>query len=109
MPIISRIPHDHPDRAEILKLLEDRSRFVAALAVRLAELGHAKEVRVLVAGTVEACEAVRSFLAGWRTAALQAPDAPGRDGAGSDGSEAVRSSSNAAQPGAERPGSAPRP
>jgi hypothetical protein len=43
----------------------DRSRFVAALAFRLAELGHAK-VTGRVAGTAEACEAVRSFLADWR-------------------------------------------
>jgi hypothetical protein len=75
---------------------EDRSRFVAALAFRLAELGHAKEVRVLVAGTVEACQAVRSFLADWRTGGSQAArDDPGRDGAGPDGSEAVSSSSDA--------------
>jgi hypothetical protein len=69
---------------------QERHVLVAALALRLAQLGHTKEVRVLVAGTVEACEAVRSFLADWRTGALQARDAPRRYEAGSNGSEAVR-------------------
>jgi hypothetical protein len=41
----------------------DRPRFAAALALRLAELGRAKPVTVQVAGTAEAFEAVRSFLA----------------------------------------------
>jgi hypothetical protein len=44
----------------------DRPRFLAALAFRLAELGHAKAITVQVAGTAEACEAVRSFLVNWR-------------------------------------------
>jgi hypothetical protein len=44
----------------------DRARLVAALAVRLAEHGHAKVVNVDVAGTREAFEAVRSFLDEWR-------------------------------------------
>jgi hypothetical protein len=59
----------------------DRSRFVAALALRLAQLGHAKEVKVLAAGTAEACDAVRSFLVDWRTRESQAAqDASGRNG-----------------------------
>jgi hypothetical protein len=44
----------------------DRPRLVADLAACLAQLGHAKAVTVDVAGTPEAFEAVRSFLAQWR-------------------------------------------
>jgi hypothetical protein len=39
---------------------------VAALALRLAEIGCARSVSVQVAGTRQAFEAVRSFLDEWR-------------------------------------------
>jgi len=41
----------------------NRHVLVAAMAVRLASLGHVREVRIKVAGGAEAAEAVRSVLA----------------------------------------------
>jgi hypothetical protein len=62
---------------------------VAGLALRLAELGHTKDVSVKVAGGDEAARAVLAFLAEMEARAQKAQDAPKRDGAGPDGSEAV--------------------
>jgi hypothetical protein len=64
----------------------ERHVLVAALAHRLAQLGHAKDVSVKVAGGEEAARAVLAFL-GEMAAAAQ--DARNRDGASPDGSETV--------------------
>jgi hypothetical protein len=58
---------------------QDRCVLVAALALRLAELGHAKEVRIRVAGGEEAARAVFAFLA---EMGARPQNAPERDGAG---------------------------
>jgi hypothetical protein len=67
---------------------------VAALALRLAQLGHAKEVSVRVAGGEEAARALLAFL---DEMGARAQDAQKRDGAGPDGSEAVPAPAHAFQ------------
>jgi hypothetical protein len=85
-PMSARDPMGCPTRDELALSARDavrttapadRPRFVAALAFRLAELGHAKAVTVQVAGTAAAFEAVRSFLADSRRGASQAEGAFG--------------------------------
>jgi hypothetical protein len=73
---------------------QERHVFVAALALRLAQLGHAKDVSIKVAGGEEAARAVLAFLdeMGART-----QEAQEHDGAGPDAQEAVPASADAFQ------------
>jgi hypothetical protein len=65
---------------------QERHVLVAALALRFAQLGHAKAVSVKVASGEEAARVVLAVLA---EMGARAQDAPGRAGAGPGGAEAV--------------------
>jgi hypothetical protein len=79
-------------RAAIRAAGEQRHVLAADFALRLARLGHVREVSVHIAGGPEAAEAVRSVLA-----ELAAPEAPGDAISPADGSEAPPGPTHASQ------------
>jgi hypothetical protein len=76
---------------------QERHVLVAALAHRLAQLGHAKEVSVTVAGGEDAARALLAFLAEMEARAQKAPSTPEGDAASPDVSEIVPPLSRAIQ------------